>query len=473
MKKTLLLVCCALFLCTAHGQYSVVVSEQSIYGTALHSIIKEYKYPSTITCILSEDSSSTFIYADQFMQTKEFKVPNLLVNDMIINVGSANGREDTVFFCGKDLETGKATLGFFNVYNAFNSSGPVYLHDPFLSGENNIYIKTLTRMVSFIEGVNKHIVCIGENFNNKASMVEVVFGPSYSLVSYRAGSLYQSDEKFFDIGTARHWTDNYIVTAGMDFFMGNKYLNLRVYDINDIFAPSGIQDWKHIFCIDTSFGFPWNRDDVLIRSFDDGLFATVSYIDEGLYNGNAYGSRPVQFPNSVHLGVYKVTDLVSNSVSSMIRSAVFEPLPLVHNSLMRFIYGSNRTLTFLENIQDGSGNETSSFCEIGLNSSSYVSTVNKSSARGDIYTGMDSYNLYNNYILSGFEDSDRTMLKYSMETVNVVRTCHSPEKYEYIQYNPYRSVNMVNKFVQKSKRSSFKEIVVESAQVPLTIECEK
>ncbi len=139
---------------------------------------------------------------------------------------------------------------------------------------------------------------------------------------------------------------------------------------------------------------------------------------------------------------------------------------------MRFIHGSNRTLTFLEKIQDGSGNETSSFCEIGLNSSSYVSTVNKSSTRGDIYTGMNIYNLQNNYILSGFEDSDRTMLKYSMETFNVVRTCHSPEKYKYIQYNPYRSVNMVNKFVNTGKRSSFKEIVVEPAHVPLTIECE-
>ena len=122
MKKIIIAISCILILGAAYGQTSVVVSEQSIHGSINESIIRAYKYPSTISCVFTEENASVFIYADQNMQTKEFEVPNLKVNDMIIYKGSVNGRDDTVFFCGENLETGFATLAFFNVYNAFNGS---------------------------------------------------------------------------------------------------------------------------------------------------------------------------------------------------------------------------------------------------------------------------------------------------------------------------------------------------------------
>lgn len=111
MKKSLFILCCISFLGTAFCQNSVVVSEQSIHGNTLNSVIKEYRYPSTITCIFSEDSSSTFIYADQTMQTREFTVPDLKVNDMVICINGGDGRNDTVFF---------AALRLFRMRNYFD-----------------------------------------------------------------------------------------------------------------------------------------------------------------------------------------------------------------------------------------------------------------------------------------------------------------------------------------------------------------
>ena len=327
-------------------------------------------------------------------------------------------------------------------------------------------------MESFREGLNNHYVCVGKNERNYPSIVEVIFGPAYSIINYRTATLDYDVETIFDIKRASHWADNYLVTAGMDYTMNNKrYLNLRIYDINDIFNPTGIQNMKHVFCIDTAFGVHWDRDDVLIRSFDDGLFSTVSYLDESLYNHVVFGTRPVHLPNSVHIGVFKVANLVSNSVSSMIGSTVFEPLALVHNSLKEYINSPVRTFSFLERILDGSGNETSTYCEVELNTSWNVNVVRKFNTGNDIYCGMDVYDNQQKYVMSGFEDDDRTMMKYSMKVFHSSKSCHDAEEYKYIHYNPHRSVNWNKGFIVKSARSNFNEVEVMPYNVPQTIKC--
>ena len=474
MKKSLFILCCISFLGTAFCQNSVVVSEQSIHGNTLNSVIKEYRYPSTITCIFSEDSSSTFIYADQTMQTREFTVPDLKVNDMVICINGGDGRNDTVFFCGQRTDTGLATFGFFNINDAFNGTGQVYLHIPFLSGDGVTNVMELTRMVPFSDGLNSHYACIGINERKFPCIVEEVVGPAPSIWYYRTGTLPYNMETMYDIKMVYNMMGFFIVTAGMNYELnGNKrYLSLRVYDLSDIFAPSGIQETKYIFCIDTSFGVEWNKDDVLIRHVKDGFFATVSYLNPKLYNNIVCGSRFITSLNSVHIGVFKLNNLLSGSVSGMASSTVFEPLDLSDDNLTWFVNGPEQTFVFQEKTKIPLSTESSSFSEVTIDGSMNVSSVRRFTTPGDIYCGLDSYNSNNHYVMSGYEEAHRSILKYGVERFGTSKTCFKTVPYEYVHYNPYRSVNMTKAFETTTRRSEFIGIEVETAEVPLTVECQ-
>ena len=197
-----------------------------------------------------------------------------------------------------------------------------------------------------------------------------------------------------DVKMALSYQGDHLVTAGMDtsFNGGVKYLTLRVYDINDIFAPSGVQDFKYIFCIDTAFGVDWEKEDVLVRHLEDGFFATVSYLKPKLYNDVVWGSKQLNHLNSVHVGVFKLNTLLSLSVSGMISSTVFEPLSLTGNNLTEFVRGPYLTMAFQERIVDNGPFLSSNYCEIDFNTLFNVSSVRKFNTLGDVYTGMNNYN---------------------------------------------------------------------------------
>lgn len=472
MKKIILILCCLLFISTAFCQNSVTVLEQNVHGRTVKSIIREYRYPATITCVFSSDNSSTFIYSDQTLQTREFTIKNLKVNDMIVMLHGTDGRSDSLFFCGRDLNTGLATFGFFNINNAFNGSGPVSLHKEFLSGQEMYRVKELTRMDYFIEGENYHFVCVGTNEFNRYCIVEEVLGPPPSLGNYRAGTLQSDKEKLFDIKRVNTIPNDYIVTSGMDSSYG-RYLTLRAYDISDIFAPSGIQGFKHIYCIDTSFGVKWERDDVLIQNLNDGQFATVSYLHPCLYSKVVWGGVSNNYINSVHVGSFRLNSLLSLSVTGMVSSTVFEPIDSINNTLTEFVRGPFRTLAFQERVQKHPIGETSRYCEIDFNNTQDLVSARKFDTRDDVYSGMDSYNFHNNYVMSGLYDNNNSVLKYAMETFSTYVSCYDHNKYDYIRYNPYRAVIMQKGFSVVSKRSEYENVDVEWLIVPLTIECRK
>ena len=75
------------------------------------TIIKEVKYPATLTCVNSIDEGVLFIYADASLNTRELavEVEGLEVYDMAVE------NHDTVFFCGQVKRNGvsKGVIGYF------------------------------------------------------------------------------------------------------------------------------------------------------------------------------------------------------------------------------------------------------------------------------------------------------------------------------------------------------------------------
>lgn len=471
MKKVIIFFGCILFLNASFSQNSVVVTEQNDFSGTKSSLIKEYRYPSTITCLYNEDESASFIYSDQTLQTKEFNVPGLKVNDMSIKKNGTSGQYDTLYFCGKNMRTGMATFGYFNINDFFNTVGHIYLHDSIFSGYGLNRVYELTRMTSYENGTGLHYVCIGTTENNYPCVVDFSVAPM-TIWYYRSGTVLNATETMFDIKYVNTYQKKYLVTAGMDTSYHKNYLNLRIYDIIDIFAPSGIQEMKHVFCIDTLFGVPWNRDDVLLKRLSTGYFATVSYLNEDLYN-NVTGSTFPYHSNSIHEGVFDLNTMLAGSLSGMITSSVFEPQDLTFNTLRDIVNGQSGTYAFLERFQYDSTHKSSNYYEFKLDASMNVSIVKEYNTLDNVYCGLDSYNSYNNYVMSGFEDANTSALKYDMETFLSGNTCNAPLKCNYIHYNPYRSINKSQGFVTAEKRSNYSTVEVHTQSAPLTIICNK
>ena len=473
MKRLLFTVCFVLSLGTAFGQNSIIVTEQNIHDSTKYSIIKEYRYPSTISCIQSDYNSSTFIYADQSvpLHAKEFTVPDLRVNDMIIKTIGVDGKRDTVYFCGRNLRNGLATFGYFSVNDVFNGSGTVYLHNPFLSGEETLQIENLTRMVTFVNETGTHYACIGTNENGKHCLVDLACDPFSNTWDYRAGTLIDGLETMFDIKKVYSMPRDYIVTSGIDSSMDGKYLSLRVYDPSDVFAASGIQDIKHVFCIDTSFCIPWEKEDVLASNPKNNYIVTVSYIKSSAYY--QIGQRPWPSQSSLHIGVFNINMLVSGSLNSMVDNTVFEPLYFVDNNLNWLVEGPENTLAFLETETHTAGYKTSAFSEVDFDASHKVCGIRLFQTPEEVYYGMDSYNVNRNYVISGFKKDNRTMLRFGMETFMSSKSCHPTDKYDFIHRNPYKSVNRTRPFVIKYRRSEFEGIRVFTDDVPQETICEQ
>ena len=87
----------------AYSQNSVIVDEPSFHGPTIKTLIKEYHYPVTISCVSTDYGSATFILSGSNMQTIERTVEKLRVEDMsIVCHGKEATLYDTLFFCCDD-----------------------------------------------------------------------------------------------------------------------------------------------------------------------------------------------------------------------------------------------------------------------------------------------------------------------------------------------------------------------------------
>ena len=96
MKKISLLFAFYIIIVSAFCQTSIEVTKQNFHTNVTSTLIREYQYPKTISCVNSTDNTATFILSDQNLQTIEISVDSIVVNDMDISL-------DTVFFCGRTI----------------------------------------------------------------------------------------------------------------------------------------------------------------------------------------------------------------------------------------------------------------------------------------------------------------------------------------------------------------------------------
>lgn len=161
------------------------------------TIIREYIYPKTITCVNTENGSAVSILSQQNMQTIERSIDGYYINDMVVDVAS-----DSVFFCGKSLDRSNvAIVGFFNISSLFYGSGDIYIEDNFYAYNENT-VSDLKRLVSYISSGKRHIVCVGNTSNpNLSCVVDVILG---SANSYTVGVSSDNHETITDIEQLWH-----------------------------------------------------------------------------------------------------------------------------------------------------------------------------------------------------------------------------------------------------------------------------
>ena len=463
MKTKLLLSMFALTLLPvlAVAQTSIVAYSPH-FSTNKKVLIAEVEYPATIVCTNSGDDSVTFIYTDGGMQSEELVIRGYWVNDIKI------GR-DTLFFCGRTrgLRDTTAIFGFFGFDAHFAHVDGIYIYDDFKAGEDGHNVKEFTRMTSFSNSWSStHIACVGTCMNYSTPnpcLVDIY--KSGTRWEYFGGSINNQDETLTDI-TYMILLDNrrYLVTSGFDNTYG-RYINLRVYDPNNIFDPSGIQNVRHVFRTDLSNSNKWLNPNVLITRVNESLFSTVSY-------RSALSKQPSLA--NIHVAFYNINYLLSNSEYSMVKSLEI-PIGLQRNIMMnQYIRKRNQTLVFLHNNSSSPNlnNYQSVFCEIDYPSLQSSGSLKAYKYKDNIMQGMSAYNGINNYVLSGYYRTNNDDLRYSMETYFTPSLCAEKVDYKYELRENLTSVNEEEPFTSMIGRIIWEKPEIRKRSVATRIICE-
>ena len=467
MKKIYLALALCSLAVSALCQTSVEVIEQNVHGKTVSTLIKEYDYPKTITCVNTSEETATFILSDQTMQTVEVTVDNIYVCDMDISF-------DTVFFCGRTWDNPYvAIIGFLDVNEAFYGSGNVYIHTGIYAGTNSLPVEELTRLVTYRSSdLKRHIVCIGRTLGELKYPCIVDMTPDdimgYTTCGYQAGYIKDVDETFSDIEVVPGNINTYLVTSGFVDFQG-QYLNIRAYAADNIFIPSGPQDMRHIFCIDTVFATTWFGEDALLTYIEPNVFATVSYLsysDPFLPNGDnrVLGGR-------LHVASYDLSLLLGGSLYSMTGNVRTTTVTLTDPRLKRFIYRPrSKTLAFLESAQS-----RSMFTELEYYPVGAFSPMRTYFDNNKDLSDMSLYNIgsfYTNYVMSGHFYDQPGRLVYKMETFQQPAYCSDPVEYLTQAPNPLASVNKVEAFSSLYNIAWFRAYETDRVEVPIVETCE-
>lgn len=474
MKKISLLFAFYIIIVSAFCQTSIEVTKQNFHTNVTSTLIREYQYPKTISCVNSTDNTATFILSDQNLQTIEISVDSIVVNDMDISL-------DTVFFCGRTISyPNDAIIGFFDVNEAFYNTGNVYIQTGFTAGNSSVLIKELTRLVTYRNAnYKRHVVCIGSSQNNKPlpCIVDLteddIFG--YNVCGYEAGHIPEATESFSDIKIVPGEVLDYIVTSGVvSMQLAGKQINIRAYICDDIFRVTGPQDIRHQFCIETTYTKPCAKSDVRLTLINPSVFATVSY--QTADNNSA--SESIMGPHPIRLLVasYDLTSMLGGSLYSMTGLTRSNTLFYTDYTLCNFICRpKTKTLAFLQNYISPWG-DASSYTELDYspvghfyNTRSYIDSVDKLSC-------LSLYNiggLYKNYVMSGIVYNNHTWLKYKMETFSIPTNCSENIDYGFTIYSPLSSINQTVAFNHQSGMASFQKHTTTRVYIPLLITCEE
>ena len=471
MKKIIYYLFWMLIWVMAYSQNSVIVDEPSFHGPTIKTLIKEYHYPVTISCVSTDYGSATFILSGSNMQTIERTVEKLRVEDMsIVCLGKEATLYDTLFFCGCDNTGLAATIGFFNIHDFFFGSGNVQIHSAFGTSANGIYVENLYRLETYsASNGSRHVVCTGTTSSYLSCIVDLS-DDMFGIWGYQSGYLADHMEHITDIKYVTTNFDEYLVTAGFNDQFG-KYLNIRIYEPDNIFSTSGPQDTRHVFCIDTAFTCEWMWNDILLAKLNNNYFATVSY--KNICNQDfLQKDYEEELLNYLHLGIYDIPAILGGSLSGMVGSYLAEAQGVINNRLMQFIGRNGSDLAFLQQIRPyPSGYSYSVFCELKITNNTTLSGHSKYLASNYLFQGMDLYNSSTRYVMGGYKSSNAYSLNYEMETFWASKHCAEPDTYKWGKINPYRSINSIYGFETIGGLSNFTTRGSTLYEVPLTIIC--
>ena len=459
MKKTLLLFLFGLVAPIAVWAQGVVVKEphQLLLG---NTIIREVKYPATITCknYSLKDSTLTFIYSDSTMTTKEASINGFQVSDMVV----AN---DSVFFCGHD-EYGKyGILGFFSISDVFFGSGSINIIPTILYYRE--LVTRLTRIETFRDATgNRYIYCVGRTESNNPCLVEK---SDFSNGSYRSGIVNDSLEYLTDISIVNDGNGvSHLVSAGLDI-SNSPYITLRAYNPIDVFDNLGRQNYRYCFAIDPSGNRPWRLKDVLVTGLKDDYISTVSY-----RQSPANSDLTIE-PFNIHIATFNTSSLLIGDLFSMTESAEIPIPPLYPNYNLRDLASckTGLTLAFLHHISTGDWDgDLSHFFEVDFSATGGIVGLRKYQQSNDILSGLSAYNDKVQYLLSGKTGIFSSTLHYVVETFGNNETCSTPQEAEYIKVQTMGAIEEIKPFEQFQGDYRIITPEITRKRYPLYMECE-
>ena len=399
------------------------------------------------------------------MQAKEAILRGYWVNDLVIS-------DNIAYFCGKENTTQKGIIGYFDINDVFFGSGQIHILSNLLAGDPVGTVMELTRMTVFYPNdENEHVACIGTcDLEETLYPCLIDFDADFSNPSYTGGCVYRTDEEFTDVKVVADGDGiDYLVTVGFDTING-RFINIRVYDPDDVFQPLGIQEMCHVYSVNVNDGRTWLDGGVLLRQLENDYFITVSY--RLIKDEEPYGHKYP--PVSIHLGFFRLSDIVNNSVWALDRHYEISIGRMADLNMNQVIYSSRKEkVVFLNTVCDYYLNTNSFFVEFDPYALTSTGTLSAHTDPNVTREGLSLYNADAAYVLSGFLQNTPTTLKYEMETFNAVHQC--VEKMDYI-YNEQLEVGSINfkkvfKIKNEEKEPETPEFTI--IDLPLFRDCEQ
>ncbi|MBR4176993.1 MAG: hypothetical protein IKP34_04545 [Bacteroidales bacterium] len=467
MKKTLMILCGLIMSLSAFAQTSVTVNEPHMTRDALKTIIKmrPNDFYATITCSNSE-TAVTFIHSSRLMQATEVTLEGYYVNDMVVT-------KDSVFFCGKNINTERGIIGYFNIDTLFSNSGEVCIDYDFLAGEEGMHpVNELTRLDIYKDYMDvRHVFCVGTCGNE--DIYPCLVDDLLNMNVYGAGYVSNKKEIFTDVKVvANNYAEQpYLATAGFDLTLG-RYLNIRLYKANSVFSSGGPQDWCNLYCFESgSYARQWLDGGVLLSKIDNNTFSTVSFRTDYL---NIYAET--DRAKYIHLGLYDLSSIASNSVYSMLDNYGITATMTAGQEMNQFIYNSKKdafAFLYTDNVSVYPFFE-SKYCEVFRDSLTASGTLQGYTNPGTRQYGLSNYyhNYNKTYVLSGHDIADPRVLKYQMNTFGVLSNCAEYFEYEYIQQKTVDAWIYKNGFSSSIRRTNTIKYNKDREYLPLYIECE-
>lgn len=437
MKKNIFNVTFFLVICigfsSVFGQTSI--SAISIpYFSINNQIIKEYNYPSTITCDFVTDSfSSFFSYQDATMICTERPVPNCHVLDFVID-------NDTVFFCGEG-RNGLGIIGFFDINDFFFNMGYAYVQDSFCLGIGDYWIvnaSKLVAMVTYTDEFNiRNVVCVGEATEESRSLIYGCIVDMYTtngvFSNYVSGYLHKGNpDRLLDITHV----DKYLVTVG---FFDNKYLTLKLFDDNLLFVTMGLCDVDYIYNnFPVSVERVWHPDYAILDSVSPSRFASASVWRHETEQGQ--GKKI----DRLHLATYDLPQMLglyntSMQLSSEVQSSQYDLVPKLNGFVRNNL--KNKYGLLFNGFKYTDPYNHSYFIEIDRLLDSIIFDMRLQCVESKLYQSLDLYESGGRYVMYGknFYDYGRI---YQVETSGNASLCIPDAENKIESLEPVRSIIM-------------------------------